>query len=114
MTKLPEPFDPRAHDVWKLRNARRIEEAKAIVRERMRTGKASAMMKRQAAELFGGREASGPYRVIDIAEDFEALRRDGVSAKEAISALAEKYMQSEKHIEACVTLYREAVKDNSQ
>ncbi len=101
-------FDLIAVEIDRLINHGLRPEAKALALKHLAAGTAGSEMQKLAALLFGakkGRQATGPYKWLEIGNDNQELESAGVAYATRIVTLAERYRRSEKHIEACLALY---------
>ena len=112
MAELPVPFDPTAQHIWELLNAGKRDEAKKLIDLEVASGRAGDETKRYQKQFFAagrGRQATGPYRYLDIGGENYWLDCQGVPYADRLALLVNKYGRGVKHIEKCIALYNKAL-----
>lgn len=114
MAKLPDTFSLAAFPIECALSEGRKEDAKRLICELLREGKADRVVQRIAADMISnkprkrGRPKSQVKHWLDIGEEFHSLRGDGVKYEDALLQLSEKFGYSETNIRNAVHTYDEA------
>lgn len=114
MAPLPRGFSLQALPIKSALSEGRTEDAKTLVVEILRAGKADYVVQGLAADLIKppkrprGRKPAMPRYWFDIGEQFGWLRDDGVLYEEALRQLAKKFGCSETHVRKAVTTFQGA------
>ncbi|PLU37984.1 hypothetical protein BMJ27_07425 [Sinorhizobium medicae] len=108
--------DLTAIKIRELLNHQKTDEAKALAREALASGRAKPETMALAAQLWGkgkGRPASGPYKWIEIGQANYWLEAEGVPPRQRMLRLLQEFPdRGEKHIERCITMYRKATEND--
>lgn len=113
MAPLPKGFSLQALPVERAISEGRSEDAKTLIIELLRAGKADRIVQGLAADMLRppkrprGRQKTLPKFWIEIGEEFGWLRADGVKYEEALTRLAEKFGYSETTIRTAVAFYED-------
>lgn len=114
MAPLPK-FDMTAVKIKELLNHRKRDEAKALAIEALASGKAGAETQKLALELMNskqGRHMTGPYKWMEIGHANYWMEAESISRRERYLRLLKEFPEvSEKHIEACITLFNSTLND---
>jgi hypothetical protein len=111
MAKLPPSFSLQAVPIKAAISEGRIEDAKRLVVDLLRAGKADKVVQGIAADLIRpgkrlpGRPKTLPQFWIEIGEDFHRMREAGVRYETVLAELGAKYGFSESHIRNCIATY---------
>ncbi|ESY58308.1 MULTISPECIES: hypothetical protein [unclassified Mesorhizobium] len=114
MAKFPKGFSLQASPIQAALSEDRTEDAKTLIVEILRTGKADYVVQGLAADLLKppkrprGRKRALPRYWSEISEQFNWLRGDGVLYEEALRQLAKKFGCSETHVRTAIRTYQEA------
>jgi len=114
MPKLPPSFSLQASPIESALAEGRTEDAKRMVVELLKAGKADRVVQAIAADLIKppkrprGRRKTLPQHWFEIAQDFHHLRGTGFGYEETLAKLALKYGFSESHIRNAVSEYNTA------
>lgn len=118
MAPLPKSFSLQAVPIKAALSEGRTEDAKTMVCDLLRAGKADAVVQGLAADLLKpakrgrGRQKALPWRWLDIAEHFREMREDdGLLYEDALRLTAERFGRSESHVRTCITTYESAKED---
>ncbi|ESZ76504.1 MULTISPECIES: hypothetical protein [unclassified Mesorhizobium] len=120
MAPLPKGFSLQAIPIESALSEGRIEDAKTLLIDLLRSGKAGAVVQRLAADMLKpskrprGRTRALPRHWIDIGEQFNGLRNDGVRYEEAMRRMTEKFGYSETHVRGAVATYDRAKEDQDR
>ncbi|QKD04274.1 hypothetical protein [Mesorhizobium loti] len=114
MAPLPKGFSLQVLPIEAALSEGRTEDAKTLMVDVLRSGKADAVVQRLAADMLKppkrprGRKKALPRYWLEIGEQFGWLRDDGVLYEEALRKLAKKFGCSETHVRKAVTTFQEA------
>lgn len=114
MAKLPPSFSLQAAPIEAALSEGRTEDARRLVVDLLRAGKADRVTQAIAADLIRppkrkrGRQKTLPQHWFDIGEDFNHLRGIGRGYEETLAELAAKYGFSESHIRNAAAEYEAA------
>lgn len=114
MAPLPKGFSLQALPIEAALSEGRTEDAKTLVVEILRSGKADPIVQGLAADLLKpakrprGRKRALPRYWLDIGEQFGWLRNNGVPYDEALRQVATKFGYSETHVRTAIRTYQEA------
>lgn len=108
MAPLPK-IDFTAIKIRELLNHRKRDEAKALARAALSSGNAAPETQQLALELMNskqGRPKAGKYKWMEIGHRNYWLEAEQISRRERYLLLLKEFPDvSDKHIEACITLY---------
>jgi hypothetical protein len=114
MAKLPPNFSLQALPIESALSEGRDADARRLLVEVLKAGKADRVVQRIAADLISppkrkrGRRSTLPKHWLDIAEDFEARRGAGTRYEDALRETSEKFGYGETHVRSCVAMFDEA------
>lgn len=114
MPRLPPGFSLQAIPIRAALSEGRTADAETLVAEILRAGSADRVVQQIAAEMIKppkrarGRRKALPQHWLEIGEQFEWLRADGVKYEDALAQLATKFGYSETHVRTAVATYAEA------
>jgi hypothetical protein len=114
MAKLPDGFSLQAIPIQSALAEGRKEDAKTEIVRLLLTGKADKIVQLLAAEMIRppkkkrGRPQALKRHWLEIGEQFQELRDNGVKYEEALHLVSKKFGYSKTHIRDAVTLYDEA------
>jgi hypothetical protein len=94
-------IDLTAIKIRELLNHRKRDEALALAKEALASGKAKPETQKLAMQLFAGgrgRPKTEPYKWVEIGHEDYWLEVDGVTERERTLLLERKYDMSDKHI----------------
>ena len=118
MAPLPKSFSLQAIPIRAAISEDRKEDAKTMICEILRTGKADAVVQGLAADMLKpakrsrGRQKALPWRWLDIADHFRRVREeDRLLYEDALRITAEKFGRSESHVRTCLATYESAQED---
>jgi hypothetical protein len=110
MAPMPKGFSVQASPIKAALSEGRTEDAKTLLVDILRAGKADYVVQGLAADMLRppkrarGRKPALPRHWLDIGEEFHWLRDDGVRYEDALRQLAEKFGYSETHVRKAVRL----------
>ncbi len=116
MAKLPDGFSLQAVPIKSALAEGRTEDAKTLVVDLLRAGKADKVVQELAAAMIKppkrkrGRQRANTRHWLDIGEQFHWLRDDGVPYEDALRQLSERFGYSESHVRNAIAEY-DAVKE---
>ncbi|WJR68148.1 hypothetical protein QTA58_05150 [Neorhizobium sp. CSC1952] len=111
MAKLPPSFSLQAIEIRAALNEGRTEDAKRMVVELLRAGKADRVVQGIAADLLKppkrgrGRRKALPQFWYDIGSAFHQMRDEGRRYEDSIAELAERFGFSESHVRNCIAVF---------
>jgi hypothetical protein len=115
MPRLPKGFSLQASPIQAALSEGRTEDAKTLIVDILRAGKADEVVQRLAAEMIRspkkrgkGRPRALPAHWYEIGEEFGWLRDAGILYDDAVVQLTTKYGYSDTHIRNCVRKFEEA------
>lgn len=120
MALLPPSFSLQAVPIRAALSEGRTDDAKTLIVELLRSGRADRVVQGIAADLLKpakkarGRQKATPRHWLDIGDHFHLLRDDGVLYEEALELTAKKFGYSETHIRSSVTVYDRAKDDHDE
>src|SRR5690606_2970827 len=112
----PLNIDLTAIKIRELLNHRKRDDAKALARSALASGKAGAETQQLALEVLSssrGRPKTGPYKWSEIGHANYWLEAEDIPRRERYLRLMREFPEAgEKHIEACITMYNSALGDD--
>ncbi|ODT06971.1 MAG: hypothetical protein ABS58_09280 [Mesorhizobium sp. SCN 65-20] len=115
MAPLPKSFSLQAFPIEAAISEGREEDAKTMICEILRAGRADAVVQGLAADLIKdpvkrgrGRRKALPPHWLAISEEFYQLRDDGIKYAKAIETVARKFGYSESQIRRAIAVFDEA------
>ncbi|MBY5760921.1 hypothetical protein HFO07_30475 [Rhizobium leguminosarum] len=111
MAKLPPSFSSQAVPIQSALSEGRTEDARRMVVDLLKAGKADRIVQGIAADLIRppkrqrGRQRTLPQHWFDIGQDFHRLRESGRGYEDTLAELAAKFGFSESHIRNAVAEY---------
>lgn len=115
MVSIPSRFSLPAISIRGALQEGRVNDAKTMVIDLLRAGRADAVVQGIAADLLRpgkrsrGRPRTLPKFWMQIGEEFERMRDTGNRYEETVIHLSEKFGYSETHVRNAVRTYRDAV-----
>ncbi|CDZ60299.1 Hypothetical protein NGAL_HAMBI2605_09390 [Neorhizobium galegae bv. orientalis] len=114
MAKFPPGFSLQASPIKSALSEGRVHDARRMVVDLLKTGKADEVVQAIAADLLAppkrsrGRRKTMPAYWFEIAEEFYHLRWAGRRYEDALALVADKYGYSESHCRNAIAQYDEA------